>query len=106
MDELRLNAARIAALYTLARPAYATVLALTGILCVAFWEAYPAALLLGWLGAVIAVTLARVALHWQYMRAHPSPAAHDRWENWFAIGAFASATTWAFAALVLFPRGD
>lgn len=106
MDEQRLHAARVTALFTLARPAYFVAVALGGILLPALWMPYSAALLVGWFVTLGAVTLARVALHWRFARA--ADAARDPllWENRFAVGAFASGAVWAFAGIVFFPEAD
>ncbi len=106
MEDNRLHAARVTALFTLARPAYFATVALGGILLPALWMPYSAALLLGWFVTLSAVTLARIALHWRFARA--AGAARDPllWESRFAVGAFASGAVWAFAAIVFFPEGD
>ena len=107
-EKRRLSAARVAMLYALAKPAYATALVLGAILVGALWDAQAAAVLAGWLGVLAAVTLVRIVLHWRYARSATLAAEADvaRWEARFVLGAFASGATWAFPVLVLFPEGD
>jgi diguanylate cyclase (GGDEF)-like protein/PAS domain S-box-containing protein len=102
----RLDAARVATLFSLAKPAYATALALGAILVAALWDLYTPVVLAGWLAALFLVTLLRLLLHWRYARAKPGPLDAGRWENRFAVGAFASGAAWAFVPAVLFPQGD
>jgi len=106
MEEKRLHAARVTALFTLARPAYFTTVALGGILLPALWMPYAANVLLGWFIVLGAVTLARIALHWRFLRAPEAARNPGLWESRFAVGAFASGAMWAFAATVFFPEGD
>jgi diguanylate cyclase (GGDEF)-like protein/PAS domain S-box-containing protein len=103
MNDPRLEATRIRALYRLARPAYATTVGLGGLLCVALWDSYPAAVLLWWLAALTLVTLARVAIHWRYAAVRRRPEEAPAWEDRFALGSFASGAVWALAAFVLIP---
>ena len=102
----RLDAARVTTLFALAKPAYATALALGAILVAALWDPFTPAVLMGWLGVLFVITALRVALHWRYARARPGPLQAARWENRFAVGAFASGAAWAFVPAVLFPEGD
>jgi diguanylate cyclase (GGDEF)-like protein/PAS domain S-box-containing protein len=105
VEDVALNAARVAALYRGARPAYATTLANAAILVAVLWGATEGAVLLAWYGAVLAVTLARLALHRAFARAGGQGKALN-WENRFALGALASGAVWAYAPAVLFPAGD
>ena len=106
MTEERLNTARVATLFTLARPAYATTVALAGILVVALWAPYAAPLLLGWFALICAVTLVRIGLHLRFVSAAPGGRNPLQWENRFAFGALVSGAVWAFAGMVFFPESD
>ena len=103
-DEV-LSASRITTLYRGARPAYATTLANAAILVAVLWGATAGAALTAWYAAVLAVTLARLALHRAFARAGGRGDARS-WENRFALGALASGAIWAYAPAVLFPAGD
>ncbi|MFY9317339.1 MAG: hypothetical protein WAO95_17510 [Burkholderiales bacterium] len=75
MNVERFEAARVAALFRVARPAYFATIALGALLLLVLWGAFPAGLLTAWLGAIVALTLARRAhgrgcLRW----AHSAPA--------------------------------
>jgi len=97
-----LEAARVSTLYRVARPAYATTLVNAAILVAVLWGARDEAALLGWYAAVVAVTLARVALHRSFGSTGSAGPARA-WEQRFALGALATGLTWAYAPAVLFP---
>jgi len=101
----RLAAARVAALFNVARPAYYASIALAGLLLLVLWEALPAAVLSAWFGSLVAVTLVRVGLHRAYLRAGPDADA-GRWEARFVIGALAAGALWTFPAAVFVPETD
>src|SRR5215470_4887520 len=105
MDEGRLTAARVAALFNVARPAYFASIALAGLLLLVLWEALPAAVLGAWFGLLVAVTLARLVLHRAYLRSDPRADA-GRWERRFALGALAAGALWTFPAAVFVPETD
>ena len=96
MNEERLAAARIDALFGVARPAYFASVALSALLLLVLWEALPASLLAGWFGAIAVLTAARFGLQRSYER-NPSARAPERWEALFAVGAFGAGALWAFA---------
>jgi diguanylate cyclase (GGDEF)-like protein/PAS domain S-box-containing protein len=100
----RLAAARVAALFNVARPAYYASIALGGLLLLVLWEALPAPILLAWFGLLVAVTLVRIGFHRAYLR--PAPGSAARWEMRFALGAFAAGALWTFPAAVFVPETD
>jgi diguanylate cyclase (GGDEF)-like protein/PAS domain S-box-containing protein len=105
MNEERLAAARIATLFGGARPAYFASIALSSLLLLVLWEKFPAPLLLGWVGAIMALTAARIGLHRAYERNREArPAA--RWEALFSIGAFGAGALWTFPSAVLVPGAE
>lgn len=59
-----------------------------------FRSSYPAWFLMAWLTATIAVGLARLALHRQYLARREKPACQKRWAHRFTLGSFASGTLW------------
>ncbi|HTP62709.1 MAG TPA: PAS domain S-box protein [Burkholderiales bacterium] len=105
MVEERLAAARVAALFKTARPAYLATVANAALLLLVLWEAFPPALLLAWAGLVAAVTIARLGLQQAYARRG---AGQDprRWENRFAVGAVAGGLLWTYPSAVFLPASD
>jgi diguanylate cyclase (GGDEF)-like protein/PAS domain S-box-containing protein len=93
MNEERLAAARVAALFGNARPAYVASVSLSGLLLLVLWDAFPAAALLGWFGAILVLTGARMGLQRSYER-HPQARAPKRWETLFALGACGAGLAW------------
>jgi len=102
MNHERLRAARVAALFGLAWPAYFASVALASLLLLVLWGQFPARLLLGWLGAMVALTAARVGLQGAYRRA-PAARPPRAWERLFALGAFGAGAIWTFAPAVFLP---
>ena len=105
MAEERFAAARVAALVGVAKTAYITTIAAGGLLLAILWDAFPATVLLAWFGALLAVTMARMALHRHYLR-DPGRLAPRIWEARFAVGAIAAGALWTIPSAVFFPAGD
>jgi diguanylate cyclase (GGDEF)-like protein/PAS domain S-box-containing protein len=105
MLQERLTGARIAALFGVARPAYVASVALASLLLLVLWEAFPMPLLVGWLGAVLALTAARIGLQRSYER-NSQARAPERWEALFAIGALGAGALWTFPAAVFLPGSE
>jgi diguanylate cyclase (GGDEF)-like protein/PAS domain S-box-containing protein len=104
-QEARLAAARVAALFSVARPAYFATVANAGLLMLVLWEAFPVPLLLAWFGVLLAVTLARAGLHRAYVR-DAGRRAPQRWETHFALGAIAAGAIWTYPPAVFLPLSD
>jgi diguanylate cyclase (GGDEF)-like protein/PAS domain S-box-containing protein len=102
----RLHAGRVAALFDLARPAHFATLANAAIVTVALWGPLTAHVLFGWFAAVLAVSVARMALQRRFANDAARPGDPHRWEMRFALGALAGGALWAFAVVVLFPSGE
>ena len=105
MAEEQLAKARVAALFSVARPAYFATLANACLLMLVLWDAFPVALLLAWFALLVVVTLARIAFH----RTYPRDAAARtprRWESLFALGAIAAGVLWTYPIAVFLPIGD
>jgi len=101
----RVDAARVGALFAVAKAVYATTLAAGVILAALLWGTVPAPWLLAWYGALLGLTLARMALH----RAHaaqPARRTPRQWESRFAAGALASGLLWALPPALFFPAGE
>ncbi|HUK05750.1 MAG TPA: PAS domain S-box protein [Burkholderiales bacterium] len=103
MNRERLVSARIEALFGLAWPAYFASVALACLLLLVLWDQFPAPLLLGWLGAVVALTAVRVGLQGAYRRA-PAARSPPAWEGRFVLGAFGAGALWTFAPAVYLPE--
>ena len=100
-DSGRLHAARVAALFEVARPAYLATLANAAILLAVLWEPIPTSVLVAWFAVLAAMTLARVAIQRQYVRA-AGAGVPEQWERRFAIGTLAAGAVWAFPPAVFF----
>src|SRR3990172_621155 len=105
MIEQRFAAARVAALFGVARTAYVTTVAAGGLLLAILWGAFPAGVLSAWFAALLLVTLGRAALHRRYAR-DPGCLAPRAWETRFALGALAAGALWIVPSAVFFPAGD
>jgi diguanylate cyclase (GGDEF)-like protein/PAS domain S-box-containing protein len=105
MVEERVAAARVAALFGVARTAYATTVAAGGILLATLWGVFTAEGLSAWFGALLLLTAGRVALHMRYRR-DPARLAPRLWELRFAAGALAAGALWTVPMAVFFPVGD
>jgi diguanylate cyclase (GGDEF)-like protein/PAS domain S-box-containing protein len=105
MNVERLEAARIAALFRVARPAYFATIALGALLLLVLWGAFPAGLLSAWLGSIVALTLARIWLQRSYQRA-PAARSPGAWESRFVLGAFAAGALWTFPSAVFLPAAE
>lgn len=105
-EHARVEAARVDTLYRFATAGYASTLAIAAIVMVVLWGPLTADATLAWSLAVFATTLARVALHWRYVRTDPAVRNPAAWESRFVVGAFASGALWACAAVVFFPSSD
>jgi diguanylate cyclase (GGDEF)-like protein/PAS domain S-box-containing protein len=105
LDERRVDAVRVAALFAIAKTAYATTLAAGILVALLLWGSVPAAPLGAWLGVLAAVTLGRIVLHRAY-RARPGRHAPRGWEARFAAGAAAAGLAWSVPVLAFFPAGE
>jgi diguanylate cyclase (GGDEF)-like protein/PAS domain S-box-containing protein len=105
LPQTRVESARVAALFGIAKTAYAATLAAGGLIVAMLWGSAPAAQLALWFGALAAATLARLALHRSYTRdaARRAPLA---WERRFAAGAFAAGLLWATPVALFYPAQD
>ncbi len=106
MDESRLRAARIRAMYANARPGYFAELANAGILVALLWGPFSAAALLAWFALLLAVSFGRTALHWRFVHASGDAGPAPAWKRRFAYGSLASGAVWALGVWVFFPNND
>ncbi len=105
MVEERLAAARVAALYKLARPAYFAAAINPALLLLVLWGAFPAPVLLAWFGLNVALTLARLALARAYARSNGAGKPRS-WELRFAAGTAAAGLLWVVPAVWFLPGSD
>ena len=105
LGEDRVDAARVDALFGIARTAYVTTMVGGALVLAMLWGEAPTEALAAWYGALAAVTLARVGLHRGYS-ARPSRLLPRAWEARFAAGAFAAGLLWAVPVSVFFPPQD
>jgi diguanylate cyclase (GGDEF)-like protein/PAS domain S-box-containing protein len=98
----RVDAARIAALFSVSRTVYATTLAAGALLLALLWSAVPAPWLFAWYGALLALVTARLALH-RVHALHPARYTPRQWEVRYALGALAAGVLWAVPPALFFP---
>jgi diguanylate cyclase (GGDEF)-like protein/PAS domain S-box-containing protein len=103
--EERLAAARVAALFSLARPAYFAAAINPALLLLVLWGAFPAQVLLTWFGLIAAVTVARLGLARAYER-NGGAGEPRRWELRFAAGTTAAGLLWIVPAVWFLPGSD
>jgi diguanylate cyclase (GGDEF)-like protein/PAS domain S-box-containing protein len=103
---IRLQAARVAALYAVGRSVYVTSPLVAAVVLLLLWELPGRGVLLAWFASVLAVTLLRLALHRGYLRAAELPEEAPAWERRFALGALAAGAVWSYPLLVLFAESD
>lgn len=106
LEEPRLRAARVAALFAASLPAYYGAIVVGGVLLIALWDAYPSQLLAGWFGVLVGVMLMRAAVHWAYKRFPDTSRDAALWERRFALATLAAGAVWTYVPVVLFPEGD
>ncbi|MGQ4879383.1 EAL domain-containing protein [Billgrantia sp. LNSP4103-1] len=68
----------------------------------AMWPIMPSSYLLGWLGALVAVSGARLWLAWRYRRQPADQRHRRRWLYRFAWGAALAGLLWGVAGLTMF----
>jgi diguanylate cyclase (GGDEF)-like protein/PAS domain S-box-containing protein len=105
MANQRLDAARIATLYEVTRPAYLATVANASLLVLVLWHALPPAVLLGWLALVAAVALARITLQRAYARS-TGEREPGRWQSRAVTGALCAGLLWTFPPVVFLPVVD
>jgi diguanylate cyclase (GGDEF)-like protein/PAS domain S-box-containing protein len=105
MVEDRLAAARVAALYRLARPAYFAAAINPALLLLVLWGAFSAPVLLAWFGLNVVLTLARLGLARAYARSNGAGEPRS-WELRFAAGTAASGLLWVVPAVWFLPGSD
>ncbi len=72
-------------------------------LTLAQWSVIPHRLALGWLGYMVLVIGARIALYQAYRRPSSSDVNGIPWRTWFVIGSTATGLGWGAASLFLYP---
>jgi diguanylate cyclase (GGDEF)-like protein len=102
--EARLESARVATLFAVAKPAYYGGLAVGAMLLVVLWGRYPDGLLLTWFSLLAVVTLARRWLHQAFQRSPSRATDATLWENRFALSTLTAGALWAYVPAVLIPH--
>lgn len=101
-DQL-VSADRLRLLYHQSFPAQFISLAIVCLLCLMLSGQVAASLLIGWLAAIIACSLARLWLFLAYFRAEPSGEDLLAWEKPYAITLMLSSLTWGLGAILVMP---
>lgn len=99
----QIYAEQVALLYRNATAGYLVSVAGGALLVFALSAQVELALLVGWYGLLIVVTLLRSTLSWHYEHASDRLTHAALWERRFVIGTTASGLVWGAAAVVLFP---
>lgn len=106
-DPAPLDRARVESLYLDHGPALLFFpAAAAAVLALPLWRDGAGEALATWLGAVVVITLARLALRRRYLAARVDGGDARGWERRFVAGAAAGGVVWALAPLLLFPAGD
>jgi len=105
MSEERLDAARVAAAYQLARPAFFAAVANPALLLLVLWGSFPEWFLLTWYGLVVAAALARLVLAQFYVRSAGAGGSR-RWEMRLAAGVAVSGLLWVVPPVLFLPGAD
>ncbi|HSG76910.1 MAG TPA: PAS domain S-box protein [Burkholderiales bacterium] len=103
LPQARVDAARVAALFGIAKTVYAATLVAGALVVAMLWGETPVAALATWYGVLAAVTLARLGLHRAHA-AHPERRTPLAWERRFALGAFTAGLLWALPIAAFFPQ--
>ncbi len=102
----RFEAERVGELFRIARSAYAVSLANAAILALILWGPVASEVLAAWLVGLIAVSAARMSLHWAYLRSATRETNPLAWERRFAIGTLAAGALWALTPGLFFEPGE
>lgn len=105
MSEERLDAARVAAVYQLARPAFFAAVVNPALLLLVLWGAFPAWLLLAWYGLIVTVAFVRVGLAQAYVRS-AGAGGPRRWESRLVAGVAVSGLLWVVPPALFLPGAD
>ena len=99
----QIYAEQVRYLYRLSRPAYFGTLINAGIIALALWDIVSRELLMGWLGVVLAVTLARYLLYRAFLKAAPEASGIRAWARHFVIGTGSMGILWGVLGSLLYP---
>ena len=72
-------------------------LALALVLVTGVWTYFPLNKTLGWLAAIVAVTVARLALNWTFSRKGRDDEETKVWRTWFMAGVVSAGLLWGLA---------
>lgn len=102
--EAEIYAEQVRHLYRLSRwsASFGTLIS-AGIIVFALWNIVSGVLLLGWFGAVLAVTLARYLLYRAFIRVAPLASEVHAWARHFVTGAGTMGVLWGVLGSVLYP---
>jgi signal transduction histidine kinase len=67
------------------------------------WQVIAPPVIVSWLSYMLALTMLRAVLVWQFQRCSPAPPALGRWGTLFCIGTGLAGLGWGSAGVVLFP---
>jgi PAS domain S-box-containing protein len=102
-QEALVVAEQVRSLYSRAALPFLTVIVNSSILAYVFWGRADSVAIGAWLGAIYAVTSARIVLLRAYARRSPPASEAQRWGWLFAAGAGVNGVVWGAAAFTLYP---
>ncbi len=100
---LQIYAEQVGYLYHLSRLGYTGTLISAVIIGIALWDVGTRELLMGWLGMVLVVTLARYLLYRAFLNAAPAASSSRTWARYFVIGSGAMGIMWGALGTLLYP---
>jgi len=104
-DKANVLAYQVEQLYASALPALVATIINAFILSVVLWLVIDQSIILGWLIAVLFVSLLRSAVVFRYKKSQPIKNV-TYWYRLFFIGTFFSSLLWGLSPLFLFPESD
>ena len=80
-------------------------LAVASVMAYVLWPVTDHAVVVGWLGAIVLVSLLRGALAVVYFKAHRQSGSERRWLRGFVAGTIVAGVLWGMGAWLLYPSG-
>ncbi len=105
-DERNLLAGELGLIYRNAVASQLVVLIVAPALAAALWNSTRPSWVLGWLAAMVVITVARLHAARMYRRLPQGEIDLDRWRTGFVLGACASGGLWGIAGLLITPQAD
>ena len=98
-----IRAEQIRLLYANAPAGFVATVLNVVLLALTQWQVIAPPVILSWLSFMLALTVLRAVLVWQFQRYSPAPQAIGQWGTLFSIGTGLAGIGWGSAGVVLFP---